>query len=182
MDIRSIEYVVTVYEKRNFTKSARALHLTQQGVSKAIAQVEREFGMPLFIREKSHLVPTEFGEIFYQQAKVLLGEYEKTMETLKQAARQKRELQIGFASNVVSALNAESLIVEFQKLYPDTPVDVHHMTDYECESALLDHKLDAAFSMGNAKPETGVSKTFSRSNLCFLISSSKNDGVPVENQ
>lgn len=148
MEIRSLEYFVVAYESKSFTKAAKELHLTQQGLSKAIAGLEKEFGTPLFIRKKMFLQPTEFGYILYDKAKHLLEEYQKTVEELKSITCKKSELHIGFASNVIPVLNAETLIVNFKKQYPSTELQIVNLMDYECEEALLTHKIDAAFSMG----------------------------------
>lgn len=148
MEFRDFEYFIAAYELKSFTKAAGMLHLTQQGVSKTVAKLEKEFGTPLFIRERTSLRPTKFGDIFYEKARYLFEEYEKTMDTLKKSARETAELRIGFAANVMPALGVESFIMEFRQQHPAVDLKLSNWADYECEEALLGHKIDAAFSMG----------------------------------
>lgn len=148
MEIRVLEYFITAYESKSFTKAAKKLHLTQQGISKAVGGLEKEFGAPLFIREKMSLEPTEFGTIFYNKTKQLLDEYQNTIDSLRSIAREKSELRIGFGSNVMPALNAETIITDFKRQYPSVTLNILNLMDYECEEALLSHKIDVAFTMG----------------------------------
>ena len=148
MDLRLLEYYMTVYECGSFTKAARKLFITQQGLSKAIKKLEHTFGKPLFVRTSSRLVPTEFGEIFYKKVSPLFEHYQQVMKELYDLSTQSSILRIGFADNILSALKAEMLLIRFQELYPNARLSSVNMTDYECENALLHQKIDAAFSMG----------------------------------
>jgi DNA-binding transcriptional LysR family regulator len=154
MDIKNIEYFLAVYETRNFTKAADKLHRTQQGISKAIAQLEQEFGVSLFQRDRSKLVPTEFGELFYAQTSHLMEEYQRTMDILTHAVLRPATLSIGIGANVTSVINIQTLTASFQKMYPDIKIKTMDLTDMECEHLLTTHEIDIAFSMGPFQSST----------------------------
>lgn len=53
--------VLTVHRLSSLTATARHLRVTTSQVSKALARVERHFGIPLFIRSARGVVPTDDG-------------------------------------------------------------------------------------------------------------------------
>lgn len=58
-----IECFLSVCQTLNFTKTARALHYTPQGVSRLVSSMEKEFGLPLFVRSKTKMLSlTPAGE------------------------------------------------------------------------------------------------------------------------
>ena len=50
MELRQLEYFVTVADEQNFTRAAARLHVAQPGVSAQIRQLERELGQQLLDR------------------------------------------------------------------------------------------------------------------------------------
>jgi DNA-binding transcriptional LysR family regulator len=50
MELRQLEYFVTVAEDANFTRAAERVHVSQSGVSAQIRQLERDLGAPLIDR------------------------------------------------------------------------------------------------------------------------------------
>ena len=58
-DLRHLRLFLAVAEERNFTRAAERVHMAQQAVSKAVAQLERELGVELLERttREVHLTP-----------------------------------------------------------------------------------------------------------------------------
>ena len=59
MELRQLEYFVTVAEERNFTRAAEKLHVSQPGVSAQIRRLERELGQELLDRSGRSVRTTE---------------------------------------------------------------------------------------------------------------------------
>jgi DNA-binding transcriptional LysR family regulator len=57
-----LEAFFAVAKVLNFTQAARGLNVTQSALSQRIAKLEEELGVTLFIREKSSIRLTEYGE------------------------------------------------------------------------------------------------------------------------
>jgi DNA-binding transcriptional LysR family regulator len=67
--LNGIEVLAAVVEAGSFVRAAESLGLTQSGVSRAVARLERRVGVRLFDRTARAIALTEEGRSFYQQVK-----------------------------------------------------------------------------------------------------------------
>lgn len=79
--------MVEVERLGSITKAATALYMGQPNLSKAIKEMEREIGVPIFKRSAKGVVPTEKGKEFLQYAKVILAQMDK-MESLNKDSKE----------------------------------------------------------------------------------------------
>ena len=75
MNIKQITYLAAVIEHGSLSAAAKGQYVTVQAVSKAIADLERELGQSLFVRESRGVHPTPFGKAFYQKALPVLDDF-----------------------------------------------------------------------------------------------------------
>ncbi|MFC3769757.1 LysR family transcriptional regulator [Paenibacillus sp. GCM10012303] len=68
---------ITVAEKKNFTRAAEELHMTQPAVSQYIQMLERNAGTKLLDRSSKHVQLNKAGEIVYHHAKEIVGLYSR---------------------------------------------------------------------------------------------------------
>lgn len=73
MELRQLEYFVTVAEMGSFTRAAEACHVVQTTVSHAIASLERELGGQLFVREGRQAELTAEGRALLADARSIVG-------------------------------------------------------------------------------------------------------------
>lgn len=69
---RRLNHVVAVAHSGSFTKAAEKVGITQSGITKSIADLERELGYPLFYRTARGALQTEDGREFVDRAVRLL--------------------------------------------------------------------------------------------------------------
>lgn len=81
MNLTHLRYMVEVERLGSITKAAAALYMGQPNLSKAIKEMEREVGIPIFKRSAKGVVATEKGKEFLQYAKAILVQMDK-MESL----------------------------------------------------------------------------------------------------
>ncbi len=65
---RRLNHVIAVAHFGSFTRAAQSLGMTQPGVTKSVADLERELGYVLFFRTANGAVPTENGRDFVDRA------------------------------------------------------------------------------------------------------------------
>lgn len=81
MDLKHLNYFITVYEQQSFSAAAKHCFIAQPSISAAIAQLEQEFKQPLFSRHARGVTPTEHGDKLYPLAKQLLGQADAIKQT-----------------------------------------------------------------------------------------------------
>jgi DNA-binding transcriptional LysR family regulator len=72
--LRQLEYLVAVGEAGSIALAAQRINVSSPSISAAIAQLEAEFGLPLFLRRHAHgLSLTQGGRQFMVQARAVLA-------------------------------------------------------------------------------------------------------------
>ena len=66
MDIRVLQYFLTVVQEESITKAAERLHMTQPLLSRQLKDLEEELGKKLFIRGNKKITLTE-GDLLLQK-------------------------------------------------------------------------------------------------------------------
>lgn len=66
---------VTLASEKSFTKAAAVLGVSQPAVSQNISELEKQFGVKLFDRQRGEVVLTPAGEVFQVKAKEILSQY-----------------------------------------------------------------------------------------------------------
>ncbi|WP_218221575.1 LysR family transcriptional regulator [Nesterenkonia sp. Act20] len=84
MELRQLEYFLAVAEEGTFTRGARRVHVAQSAVSATIRKLERELGMPLFLRESHRSSLTEAGAALLPEALALVSAARHAHETVSQ--------------------------------------------------------------------------------------------------
>ena len=75
--LRQLEYFVAVGEAGSIAQASEKVNVSSPSISAAVAQLEREFGLPLFVRKHAHgLSLTQAGRQFLVQARAVLAEAE----------------------------------------------------------------------------------------------------------
>ncbi len=85
MNTRALRSFIKVYERKSISAAAKELHISPQGLSKVIKQLEYDLGADLFFRGIQGMEPTESGELFYARAQhicYLLEDIKKELDLL----------------------------------------------------------------------------------------------------
>lgn len=84
MNIEYCREFVELAQRLNFTEAAGNLNITQPALSKHLLALEKEFGINLLDRSRKGMQLTEGGRILFESANIMVSEYDRTKETLKQ--------------------------------------------------------------------------------------------------
>ncbi|MDK2823934.1 MAG: LysR family transcriptional regulator, transcriptional activator of the cysJI operon [Clostridia bacterium] len=144
----SIRVFLAVAEKRNFSKAAKSLFLTQPAVSFQIQMLEQYYGTVLFDRVNRNITLTAAGELllkYAQQMSNLQAELEKEMQELTGTI--KGRLLIG-ASTTIGEYILPYLVGSFKKEFPEVDVSLEVANTEEIEKHILDTSLDVGLVEG----------------------------------
>ncbi|MGP4043818.1 LysR family transcriptional regulator [Streptomyces sp. 2A115] len=122
MERRQLEYFVAIVEHGGFTHAARALHVAQPSLSRAIGNLERELGVTLFHRVGRNAVLSSAGEAMADRARLVL----RDLEAMRAAARSLGDGAVGrvdVAATSSSGLEpVTSIIAELRDRHPGVTV------------------------------------------------------------
>ncbi len=82
MEFRQLQHFLAVAEEGNFHRAAARVHLTQQAVSKSLAQLEAKLGVRLLDRDRQSVVLTAFGELLLPHARTVTAEVRQFDDSL----------------------------------------------------------------------------------------------------
>ena len=86
MNLSYLRYFVTLAHVKQYTKAAEQLCIAQPSLSHAIAQMEKELGLPLFEKKGRKTTLTRFGEEFLTCAEHTLSTLDSGIKSIQHSA------------------------------------------------------------------------------------------------
>ena len=103
MTITQIIYALETARRRNISKAADTLFVSQSALSQQLQKLEKELGYRLFERTAHGLQITDDGAVFCEEAENLISHWEQFQKAVRQdASLKKRHLRISMGSRVYS--------------------------------------------------------------------------------
>ena len=163
---------VTVAEKKNFTRAAEELHVTQSAVTLAIKTLEKNYKTKLLDRTNKYVRLTKAGEILYHHAKEILSRYEKVQRLIDDLIHAASgPLSIG-SSYTFGEYLLPGMIAEFKQRYPSIIPSVSIRNSKRIVSQLLRHELDLGIIEGEIQHPELVIQPFAQDEMVVIVSSS----------
>lgn len=143
MELRLLQYYLTVVREGNISKAADVLHVTQPTLSRQMGQLEEELGTQLFIRGR-HLELTDAGVMLKRRAEevtALVGKIEDDFSNEKEIGG---VISIG-SGGLYSSRILPEVMSGFRKLHPKVSFHLYtNSADYvkeQMEEGILDFGL-----------------------------------------
>ena len=124
-------YITAIAEYGSISQAARAMHISQPGLSQRLKRLEERLGANLFDRTLLPMKPTESGEVFIRYAKRALAAEDAMRREVYSAARnRRRRLKIGISMARANALLAET-IVTFYETHKGCTLELYEMSSFD---------------------------------------------------
>lgn len=144
MDFLQLEYFLAVARIGSMTAAASQLHIAQSSISRCIARLEADLGVPLFNRSGSRITLSEYGKAFYPRAEAILLQLRDGKQELAQLCSQHTG-QISIATNASRQIN--DLMIRQLSEYPDTRLRQQRISNIDqIKSKLRSGELDFALT------------------------------------
>lgn len=91
MTAEKTRYILEIYAHGSISKAAKELNISQQGLSKALKEIEMELGQPLFSRSAAGAAPTEFCRFLLHDLQALADAQSRLRESVRQYAKEQNE-------------------------------------------------------------------------------------------
>ncbi|MEZ5936363.1 MAG: LysR substrate-binding domain-containing protein [Alphaproteobacteria bacterium] len=142
MELRNVDYFLTVANEGSIRAAARKLGLTQPALTKAVRRLEDEAGVALFARQARGVTLTTYGEVFLRHARALkasMVEASSEIEALRRGAA--GLVRIGAGPSWL-ARTVPAAIRRFQKERPRAQVQISGGLDDALKASLRAGELD----------------------------------------
>ena len=124
MDVHQLRCFLAVAEERHFGRAAERLHLTTSPVSRAVRDLEREAGVPLFVRGPREATLTPAGVRLAERSAAVLAGFDGLLPDVRAAAEADR-LVVRLGSTYLTEPEIVDAVVECaEKVHLDRTVTV----------------------------------------------------------
>ncbi len=154
MELRHLRYFVAVAQELSFRRAAQKLNLAQPPLSAQIKSLELELGVRLFERTTRSVSLTLAGEVFLEQARLVLTTAAQAERRAKEAAHGLvGTLRLGVIAPVANARLAK-ILSQFRQQFPNVDLSIFDLNIPEQLRRLREHELDA----GLVRPPVGFAE------------------------
>ena len=127
MNYNKLRYFYEVSCTLNLTRAAQNLYISQPALSKHIADLERDFGVPLFIRTNRNLLLTQAGEVLRDECRRIFDGEENLYRKVRSAATpEASSLSLAFMG-IGAAYRIPDLLAQFHQRYPQISVQTKRL-------------------------------------------------------
>ena len=146
ISIRDLEFFIKVYECRSINLAAEQLFITPQGLSSIIGRMEKELGCSLFNKDRGGSLPTDYGTLFYDCARLMLQEFYMTKSDIDSMIRRDQgHIKVGYAYGALYNFGGD-FGFGFERKYSDYKVSYNELPDSLVEEMVASGKIDIGFA------------------------------------
>ncbi|MFI0975551.1 LysR family transcriptional regulator [Streptomyces sp. NPDC021093] len=145
MELRQLEYFVTVAELASFTKASEVLHVSQPGVSSQVRKLERELGQDLLDRSSRTVRLTPAGDTVLPYARAALA----TVSSIRAAVDElsglvRGRVTIGTITSLDKDIDLPGLLASFHEAHPGVEIGLTEDGSESLVEALYSGRVDLA--------------------------------------
>jgi DNA-binding transcriptional LysR family regulator len=141
MELHQIRYFIAVAERLSYSKAAREVHISVSPLSRQIRQLEEEFGVRLFARDRRRVELTDAGQLFLEEAKALIHHTAEVSDRLRLASRgEAGVVKVGVALHLGDRVG--SVVAEHARRYPAVDIQCKCIFSTQQNAALRESQID----------------------------------------
>ncbi|WP_134682672.1 LysR family transcriptional regulator [Brevibacillus migulae] len=135
MEWQQLEYFQTLARLQHVTRAAEFLSISQPALSRSIARLEEELGVPLFHRQGRTIILNRYGQLFLQRVERILSEFHNGTQELHDLVHPEHgEVALGFLHTLGTSIIPD-LIGTFRAISPNIRFQLSQNHSY----SLLEH-------------------------------------------
>ncbi|WP_163099743.1 LysR family transcriptional regulator [Peribacillus alkalitolerans] len=170
MNIENLKMFCLVVDLGSISQAARLNYVSQPAVTRQIHQLENFYGTLLFDRADGRLRVTEAGQMLYPFAKVIVDDFNRSIETIRQLKGGNDEnLKIG-ASLTIGDYLLPSLLGSFKKINPDIKLTLNISNTPSILEDLSNDLIDIALVEGIVENTNFIVEEFREDELVLICS------------
>lgn len=143
MELLQLQYFRTVARMEHMTKASQELRIAQPALSKTIARLEEDVGVPLFDRRGRQIRLNTFGEVFLKKVETALAALEEGKKEVTELAGLEHG-SIHLATSTLDLLSEP--LGKFLSLHPEVNFRITQVSMEEMEDLAEVGKVDFGFT------------------------------------
>ena len=148
MDTRYLTYILAIARKKNMTKAAEELYVSQSSLSQYLTKLEQEIGTPLFFRTKGELTLTPAGKLYTEAAEKVIHIKTQLYKDIS-SLDNKGHITIGVTSQFGLRTLTE-IIPRFKSAYPNYRIEITEQSLPSVTGMLQEENLDLGLIAANS--------------------------------
>ncbi len=172
LNLRQLEGFYLVVKRKNFTRAAEELNVTQPAVTNQVKFLEKSLNLKLIQRVGKRIQLTEAGDLVYQYAQKIFDLVSDADEKIKDFKKLMRgTLQIGTTKHYARYI-MPYLLSEFQRKYPRVRVILDEGNSEDMARSVLEMKNELAL-ISEISLDRKIKSTFFAAAEFVLVASSE---------
>ena len=176
-DTKLMESVIALAEELHFGRAARRLRISQPMLTKNIQDVEALIGGPLFLRDRKHVVLSDAGRAYVQQARLSLLHGERAVQAARAVMQGMDETFYVGRTPYADPFLVSTLLSIQLPLFPRLKIDLVSKFSMNLIDDLLTGVLDLAIA--NEPPESPLLTCVQVAEQPFYVAMSKRDELAL---
>lgn len=169
VELRHLRSFVVTADELHVGRAAARLHLTQPSLSRQIAALERDVGVPLFTRIRRRFGLTPAGEVFLTAAREIVRRADDAARDALRAHRgELGTLRLRFVQSATFE-TLPRLLAAFRSAHPEVTLDVATMTTIHQVAALRAGQIDIGLLRPPISEPTLTTRVISRDPLVAAL-------------
>jgi len=140
LDTKYLAYILAIARKKNMTKAAEELFVSQSSLSQYLSKLESELGTPLFFRSKGSLSLTPAGQLYVAAAEEVLHIKDHLYRNI-QSIDNRGHITIGITSQFALTMLTE-IIPPFKSSFPDVTLEISETNVPSLTKMILEENID----------------------------------------
>jgi len=168
VDLRQIQYFLSLFEEQSVTKAARRLNIVQPALSMQIARLERDIGKTLFTRTPRRMIPTPAAEEMYRTFLPLYSAFVKARDQMMHIGDTlSGHVRVGLIPSIGLQVLPD-VLDEFKQRHPNVTLSISEGWSEQLLDSVSSGELDFCFSNAAIKPRTVIAEEVMSEKILFV--------------
>lgn len=163
MEITQLRYFAAIARLGNISKAAQELYVTQPNLSKSIARLEEELGVPLFEHRKGKILLNDYGRCFLASVNLSLGELDNGVRSIRRMYESSQNI-LALGCSIDDFL--PDVLRDFTPRHPEIGIRQFSGNPADMAQRLLQRSLDFAIT---ARPVGTEGVVFEELGRCEFV-------------
>ncbi len=153
MDVKHLNYIITIAKEKNISKAAAKLFISQSSLSSYLTSLEKEVGTSLFVRQRNGVEITEAGKKYVEAAQKVIKIHDELYNEIA-VNKEHSTVSIAAASLWGTRLFSDA-IPKFRKDHPEATFKLTQTELYYLSTEIDKGDIDFAFI--TLEPDANIS-------------------------